>query len=137
MSDNDNMSERVQDLQYKLIDTQLTAITSALNTLSVDVKKVLDDHELRLREKTKNEAVTTQQLATIQLLIADQQKTLDCFMADTNKKFDSFDKIQDDRTKRELSLWQTVTLELAKYILLGTSTGGIIVGLIKLFGLTF
>lgn len=129
------MDEKYFDLQNKLIASQLDAINKTLDNFSKDVKKVLDDHETRLRDQAKTEAInahaSSQAINTLQMEIKDLRQE----NGQLSKKLEEFVKERADSAKKELSLWQTVALELARVTLFGAGGGGVIIGLIKLFGI--
>lgn len=135
-SNEDTMTEKLLNLQYQLLDTKLTAMEKALSTLSSDVRKVLDDHELRLREKTKNDATSAQLFNTIQTEQREYKTELLNFKAEVIRRFEEQEKLRDAQVKRELTLWQTIGIELLKYAAFGAGGGGVVVAVIKLFGIT-
>lgn len=135
-SSEDTMTEKLLDLQYKLIDTKLGNITSSLANLGSDVKKMLDDHELRLREKTKNDAAVAQQLNMFQMEQKEIKNEIQLLRLDVNRKFEELEKVKEEQIKRELSVWQTIGIEALKYAAFGATGGGVAVAIIKLFGIT-
>ena len=139
------MDEKYFDLQNKLIETKLSSIASTLENFGKDVKKVLDDHELRLREQAKAANINSQEIVTQNTINAQEILTLKneqrelkqelvYLRAETAKRTETFEKEQDDRTKRELTLWQSIGVEAIKFAAFGAGSGGVIAGILKLFG---
>ncbi len=66
----------------------------------------------------------------------DQENENRLLRTEFEKRFEAIEKAKEDQTKRELTLWQTVGIEAIKYLAFGAGGGGVIVAVIKLFGIT-
>lgn len=146
MSGNElTMDEKYFDLQNKLIETRLSSIASALEKFGQDVKKVLDDHETRLREQAKAAttvatetatlgALNTQELMAIKGELKEQRAEIACLRDEAAKRLEDSIKERDEKNRRELTLWQSIAVEALKYSLSGVAAGGVIAAVIKLLG---
>lgn len=136
MSDiNVAMPETVFELQIKLIDTKLGGIAKSQDDLGTYIKKILDDHELRLREQAKTDAANAQDIVALRMEVKDLRQEVQSFKNETIKQLDCLADDKKERIKKELSLWQTLTFELLKIVMVGASGGGVVFGLIKVFGI--
>jgi hypothetical protein len=148
MSDNElTMDEKYFDLQNRLIETKLSAIASAVENFGKDIKKVLDDHELRLREQAKSSTINAQEIIALSAVNAQKlvvmengQKELKCSIialeAEAMKRLDALAKEREENSRKELTLWQTIAIEAIKFTFLGAGGGGVIIAIVKLFGIT-
>lgn len=136
MSDNNvAMPDSIFDLQIKLIDTKLGGIAKSQDDLGTYIKKILDDHELRLRDQAKTDAANAQDIIALRMEVKDLRQEVLNFKNETIKQLDCLADDKEKRTQKELSLWQTLTFELLKIVLVGASGGGVLFGLFKLFGI--
>jgi predicted nucleic acid-binding Zn-ribbon protein len=148
MSGNElTMDEKYFDLQNKLIETKLSAIANTLETFGRDVKKVLDDHETRLREQAKITTVNAQEIVTQNTLNAQEisglrseqrelKQEIESLRREAKERVDYLNREREEHSKVELKLWQTIAVEAIKYAAFGASGGGVAVLIIKLFGIT-
>lgn len=136
MSDNNvAMPDSIFDLQIKLIDTKLGGIAKSQDDLGTYIKKILDDHELRLRDQAKTDAANAQDIIALRMEVKDLRQEVLNFKNETIKQLDCLADDKEKRTQKELSLWQTLTFELLKIVMVGASGGGVVFGLIKIFGI--
>ena len=146
MSGNElTMDEKYFDLQNKLIETRLSSIASSLEKFGQDVKKILDDHEQRLREQAKtaslnaqesitNSTVNAQELATLRNELREAKQSIASLEAESTRKIEELYSDRKESMKKELSFWQTVGIEALKYVAFGASGGGVMVAVLKIFG---
>ena len=128
------MDEKYFDLQYKLIETKLAGISSTLDSFVKDIKKIIDDHELRLREQAKADAANAQEIVAIRLELKDLRQENSNLRVEATKRLDEITNERKESTKKELSLWQTIGVEAIKYAAFGAGGGGMLFAVLKALG---
>lgn len=134
MSEAKQMDEKYFDMQYRLIDQKLVSITNQLESFGKDVKKILDDHEQRLRDTVKSDTDRREQIVTLQMEQKDLKNEIETLKKEALKRIEDIQRIQTEKLSREVSLWQTIGVEALKYVAFGASSGGVVVAILKLAG---
>lgn len=135
------MDEKYFDLQYKLIDTKLAAISNAVDVFGKEITKILDDHEMRLREHAKETASSTNQITELKAELKelrrdteDLKKEIALCEKTNDERFLKLESNQEEKKEQELSIWQNLAMEAIKSILFGGALAGAYYGLIQLIG---
>src|SRR4030066_1822331 len=115
MSGNEiTMDEKYFDLQNKLIENKLSSIEKTLENFGKDVKKVLDDHEARLREQAKTantnsqeivmqNAVNVQELNSLKAEQRELKQEVTYLKSELSKRYEESVKERSEIAKKELN----------------------------------
>lgn len=128
------VDERYVILQYENVKTQLDNITKTLDTYVKDLRKMLDDHEQRLRQQAEKNAANAQLIMAQKLEVKDLANDVTQLKIELTKRVDEVVSTQKEQKSRELSMWQNIGVEAVKYLLFGSATGGTFYALLELVG---
>lgn len=137
MSEDERMDEKFVALQYELVNTKLAAIAKTLDIYVEENRKIVDDHEQRLREQAKELSKSEQQITGLQLELKDVRNDLIVLKEETSKKLDEIVARQKEKDSRELTFWQTFGMEAIKYIAFGAGGSGAVMIILRLLGINF
>ena len=137
MSEDERMDEKFVALQYELVNTKLAAIAKTLDIYVEENRKIVDDHEQRLREQAKELSKSEQQITGLQLELKDVRNDLIVLKEETSKKLDEIVARQKEKDSRELTLCQTFGMEAIKYIAFGAGGSGAVMIILRLLGINF
>jgi hypothetical protein len=95
-----------------------------------DMRRILDDHETRLREQHKTDAQQGQDISGLRVEIAEMKGDLRTM----KEAIGVLTKSQERRVDREMDFWQRAALEAVKLGAFGAAAGGVIVGVLRALG---
>lgn len=128
------VDERYVILQYENVKVQLDNISKTLDTYVKDLRKMLDDHEQRLRQQAEKNAANTQQIMAQKLEVKDLANDVTQLKIELTKRVDEVVTVQKEQKSRELSMWQNIGVEAMKYILFGGASGGTVLAILQIVG---
>lgn len=111
---------QVVEAKLDTIRAELRGVTRIIEDFVRDVRRILDDHETRLREQASIDAAQAQQISELRLQLATLQLEVK-----------ALDVAREEARERQLNMWQQVGVELLKYVLMGGTAGGVLAAVQK------
>ena len=106
-----------------MVKSDINNLSDKVTELIGGIRKVLDDHEERLREQVKVDAAQGKDIAELQVKMAEMAKDLEAVQ-----------RAQKDSARDRADTWKRVALDLGRVAVFASFSGGTFAGIIQAFG---
>lgn len=115
--------EKVIDAKLDTIRAEFRGLSKSLDDFTRDIRKMLDDHESRLREQVKVDTAQGKEVAELKVKMAEMAKDLQVVQ-----------KALDASSGERVDFWKNLAMEATRIAVFAVFSGGTFAGIIQAFG---